>query len=347
MSMRISRTLACGLATLLLAGVACPAMANVFSMGPGLTNLETVPVGSLNNAPDTRYNGIAVGGIGYVYQIGRFDVTSAQYCQFLNAVAKADTYHLYSLNMSYGTFSCGIMRGGSANNYNYYVNSGSENRPVNFVNFWDACRFANWLENGQPSGGQGAATTEDGSYTLNGYTGEDGRTIQRNPDARWVLPSESEWYKAAYHKNDGATGNYWDYATQSYEVPVAEGAPGRSVPPGSANYLSPAGYLFPRGTNDVGAYSLCPGPYGTFDQTGNVAQWVDDLIYSAPLVAYRGARGGSFSEGDEALSAASRGGGLANTEEAFIGFRVALVPEPASMTLLAVWGLLSTRRRSV
>ena len=28
------------------------------------------------------------------------------------------------------------------------------NRPVNYVNFWDAARFANWLHNGQPVGPQ-------------------------------------------------------------------------------------------------------------------------------------------------------------------------------------------------
>ena len=41
-------------------------------------------------------------------------------------------------------------------------NSGSEyhfpiralrNRPVNFVSYFDAMRFTNWLENGQGSGG--------------------------------------------------------------------------------------------------------------------------------------------------------------------------------------------------
>ena len=27
------------------------------------------------------------------------------------------------------------------------------NKPVNYVSFWDAARFANWLTNGQGSGG--------------------------------------------------------------------------------------------------------------------------------------------------------------------------------------------------
>jgi formylglycine-generating enzyme len=43
--------------------------------------------------------------------------------------------------------------------------------------------------------------------------------ITRNADAKFWIPTENEWYKAAYHKNDGVTGNYWDYPTRSDSVP--------------------------------------------------------------------------------------------------------------------------------
>ena len=35
----------------------------------------------------------------------------------------------------------------------------NDNRPVNYVSFWDAARFSNWLHNGQGSG-----DTESGAY---------------------------------------------------------------------------------------------------------------------------------------------------------------------------------------
>ncbi len=38
--------------------------------------------------------------------------------------------------------------------------------PVNFVDFYDSLRFANWLHNGQPTGAQNNTTTEGGSYTI-------------------------------------------------------------------------------------------------------------------------------------------------------------------------------------
>jgi hypothetical protein len=42
------------------------------------------------------------------------------------------------------------------------------NRPVLHASFLDACRFCNWLHNGQGDG-----DIESGAYTPNGYTGTD------------------------------------------------------------------------------------------------------------------------------------------------------------------------------
>ena len=40
-------------------------------------------------------------------------------------------------------------------------------------------------------------------------------TITRNPGSNWVIPTDNEWYKAAYHKNDGVTDHYYLYPTSS------------------------------------------------------------------------------------------------------------------------------------
>ena len=41
--------------------------------------------------------------------------------------------------------------------------------------------------------------------------------IGRNTGATYVLPSENEWYKAAYY--NPTSGTYWTYPTQSNSVP--------------------------------------------------------------------------------------------------------------------------------
>ena len=79
--------------------------ADVFNMGgtrdpatgtwTGTASLEFVTVGDPGNAADTA-TGSRYGSVPYVYQMGKYDVTVGQYCQFLNAVAKTDTYGLYN-----------------------------------------------------------------------------------------------------------------------------------------------------------------------------------------------------------------------------------------------------------
>ena len=81
-----------------------------------------------------------------------------------------------------------------------------------WVSFFDCVRFANWMNNGQ-----GNASTESGAYTLLGGTAtpSNATTITRNAGANIFLPSENEWYKAAYYKGGGTNAGYWDFATQS------------------------------------------------------------------------------------------------------------------------------------
>ena len=201
----------------------------------------------------------------YTYQMGKYDVTSAQYAVFLNAVAKSDPYKLYSSNMgvtSYGNFRCGITQSGTSGSYTYAVIPGYENFPVNNVTWDDAARFCKWLQTG---------TTETGAYTLNGDT-----TIlmeSRNVGATYFIPSENEWYKAAFYKGGGTNAGYWFFPTQSDTAPSNVLS---STGTNNANYSTnpPVGYTDPtNGLTPVGAFAASPGAYGTYDQGGNVYQW--------------------------------------------------------------------------
>jgi sulfatase modifying factor 1 len=304
--------------------------------------IDLVTVGGPNNAADdTGY-----GSVGHTYNIGKHEVTAVQYAEFLSAVARTDTYNLYNEFMWTSDYGCKIQRTGSSGSYAYSVAADHELRPVNYVSFWDACRFANWLHNGQPKGEQGPGTTETGAYTLNGYEGSDGREISRNPDARFWIPSEDEWYKAAYHKNDGPSGNYWEYPTRSEAPPTSEVPPGTDMLNGSANY-NEGGYVDPvYYTTEVGAYTARPSnsPYGTFDQGGNVEEWNDTLISTGVSMgepwASRGLRGGDW-WGSSALrlAASTRGSVQPAYESMMTGFRVASVPEPSAIALLSMGAL--------
>ena len=173
--------------------------------------IDTVPVGNPGNAADST----GYGSVAYLYNIGKYEVTAGQYTAFLNAVAATDTYALY--NTEHVESACLRLRhsaNGSSGSYTYSVAPTYANRPVNYVSFWDACRFANWLNNGQ--GGPG--TTEYGTYTLT-TSGMANNTITRNTGATWAVTSEDEWYKAAYY--NGTTSGYWLYPTGSNSITTA------------------------------------------------------------------------------------------------------------------------------
>jgi sulfatase modifying factor 1 len=314
--------------------------------------IDTVPVGNAGNAPDTRYGTPGYGGVGYTYNIGKYEVTAGQYAEFLNAVADTDTYGLYNPTMWSGSYGCKIERSGSSGSYTYSVAGAWANRPVNYVSYWDSCRFANWLHNGQPTGPQGAGTTETGAYTLDGYNGQDGRWIQRNAGWNWAVTSEDEWHKAAYHKNNGVTGNYFDYPTSSNTTPsndLIDPDPGNnatfyvSISSSSDDYTIGSPYW----RTEVGAHENSDSPYGTFDQGGNVWEWNESIVFEGSDYAYRGLRGGSFDMESSSLRASYRIGYYPASEYNIFGFRVAEVPEPGTIALLAFGavGMFGRRRR--
>ncbi|EIP98127.1 PEP-CTERM putative exosortase interaction domain-containing protein [Opitutaceae bacterium TAV1] len=297
-------------------------------------SIDTVTVGNINNAPDSS----GYGAVSYEYQIGKYEVTNTQYAAFLNAVSSgANPLSLYNSNMSSNAYGGITYAGGS-----YTVKAGYENKPVNYVSFYDAMRFTNWLTTGN---------TETGVYNLLGGTATPSngtsvtRTLDQIPGTLWAIASEDEWYKAAYYKGGGTDAGYWLYPTQSDTLPTQS----------EANYYN-GGYANANGPlgngdriSDVGSYGLVTGAYGTFDQAGNMYEWNDTIISGNARVV----RGGSFGPGTDVASSARY-----NSDPALEyyngGFRVvalsslAPVPEPATYAALAglaMLGWAALRRR--
>jgi sulfatase modifying factor 1 len=304
--------------------------------------IDTVPVGNPGNAGELSGSGAGglgpdriCGAVAYNYSIGKYEVTAGQYTEFLNAKANvSDTYGLYSTGMSNTSYGSGITQTWASGSYTYSVASAFVNRPVNYVSYWDSCRFANWLGNGQ-----GTGSTETGAYTLGGYNGYDGRTIQRNANWKWAVTSEDEWYKAAYYKGGG--GGYWDYPTSNNT------APGQDMADASGNnanyYTAPNVYPIdsPYYTTVAGEFQNSDSPCGTFDQGGNVWEWNESIVYQDATYAYRGRRGGSFNHDIYNLLASNRNYYTPTVESFLLGFRVSeVVPEPSSLIALA-GGLIS------
>lgn len=274
-----------------------------------LITYPTVSVGDPGNSNDANQ----FGAVSYKFNMGKFNVTIAQYAAFLNAVAKADVYELYHPRMGEDMNVAGIQRSGKPGSYLYTVlNNGgdSSNRPIAYVTWFDAARFANWMANGQPEGLQEASTTEDGAYSLRGILS--GSAVGKNvcnPNTgqtiTFWIPTENEWYKAAYYTNNYESTSkpgYYLYATQSNTAPgnIVGSSPNQmnvivgvnfSVTQNATLYAT-QNYL-----TDVGAYTGSPSYYGTFDQNGGLYQWND--LDGKPF-PYRGVRGSFWFAGAQA-----------------------------------------------
>lgn len=178
-----------------------------------------------------------------------------------------------------------IERTGSSPNYVYAVRNNTGNFPIAFVTWWNCCRFCNWMSNGQPSGAQINTTTEDGAYTItDGRTGGstyiDTNVINPNTGSAptFRMPTENEWYKAAYYKGGSTNAGYWTYATQSEDqttATVGNSSIALNVGTKSASY------------------------YGTYDQSGNVweliqptsfTQWSEQHGNDNQITLHRGGR---------------------------------------------------------
>jgi formylglycine-generating enzyme required for sulfatase activity len=157
-----------------------------------------------------------------------------------------------------------------------------------------------------------------------------GTAPARNVGATIWIPTENEWFKAAYYDptHMSGAGGYWLYANQSDSMSVS-----------FANYQS--SFL-----TNVGAYGTnADSYYGINDMAGNVWEWND---LDAETGSSRGIRNGSWATiGETNLMSSTRQTGAPENENRTIGFRLASIPEPSTtlLTLVFTTGLLCRRKR--
>jgi formylglycine-generating enzyme required for sulfatase activity len=286
-------------------------------------NYDLVTVGNAGNAADTT----GYGAVPYEYKIGKYEVTNLQYAAFLNAAAPTDAFSLYHVGM--GTDDRGgITRSGTPGSFTYTVKLNMGNKPVNYVSWFDAARMANWLQNGQGTGG-----TETGAYTLVG--GQiSGPAPSQNAGAQFFVPTEDQWYKAAYF--NGNTMNYASFSTGFGLTPTAvtanasgDGSAGNSG--NFANYDHGASWNGQSGNVTTVGTNGGPSFYGAFDMTGNL--WELNDLTGGPG-ELRGRRGGVWHDTASFLLSSTRLFAPTTQEGDGNGFRLAApVPEPSALAL--------------
>jgi hypothetical protein len=306
------------------------AQADTFGTGPNTFAIDFVNIGNAGNANDAGAGGglysTPYGGVAYEYRMGTYEISQ-------DAITMATAGGL--LDVTAGAWA------------------GSQ--PAAFMTRTEAAMFVNWLNTstGHPAA-YNIAYGYYGWFVSLWSSGEawqfGGENLYRHKDAYYFLPSEDEWYKAAYHQNDGVTANYWDYPTGSNSVPDVidwAGDPsyqvvfsgGLSYNPGQPNAVTNAG--------------SSASAYGTYAQGGNVEEWMEGARDDDPLDpiwGYDQHRGGfwtNFVSGSNSTTVLNSGttSGATLGSGNVIGFRVASVPEPSSAVLVLGSGLVLLFRR--
>ena len=208
------------------------------------TFADFVTIGGTDVAADSA---TGYGAVNYSYQISQYEVTGAEF----GAAVAADP---------------------NVGNYS----SDSLNAPAEYVSWYEAVKYCNWLTSGN---------AYLGAYTHSGglFAGIDRAGAISTYGTVYVLPTEGEWYKAAYW-----TGNESDpwslYANGTDTAPIWGTANGW-------NYYNGEDYAYGGDTWAVGYGAQEQN--GTYDMMGNVLEWTESSFDASERVLRGGFNGSS------------------------------------------------------
>jgi len=286
-----------------------------FGSGANAFTMDFVTIGNPNNPADTTGNPNPAGSVAYTYNLGKYEVSREQ-------IDKANSAG--SLGFTF-----------------YDLSSFTGNKHAVGINWFNAAKYVNWLN--ISTGGTAAYKFVGGTFQLWAPTdaGYNANNMFRNSLAKYVIASSNEWYKGAYGKPDGSWSNFPN-GTDSAPTPVAGGTAANT-----AVYTDQSGIGHLSGPADITSAGGLSA-YGTMGQGGNVWEWMETAYDGGNNIAgeRRELRGGAWYYSlSLSLGASYR---LDNNPEVMnetVGFRVAMVPEPSSLSLLVLGGVVVALRR--
>jgi len=255
-----------------------PASAVTITHGTTSIDMDFVPVDNPGNAGDpTR------GAVDYTYHIGKYEVTEDQWGVVVDA------------------------QGG----YPLHAGNWTGDQPVAEIRWHDMAMFCNWLTSGNIM--NGAYTIDGGAnYTVTAID----RTVTTYGNTVYVIPTEDEWYKAAYYDpNKPGGAGYYDFPTGSDTQPDGLDSSGDT----EFEVVCDDGYNqgLPNDVDNAGSLS----PYGTMGQGGNVYE----LTETEHSAGYCVMRGSSWGAGADRTGYNWRFSHSYTNEQSHVGFRVASI----------------------
>jgi sulfatase modifying factor 1 len=288
-----------------LIGGASQSKADTFGTGANQFTLDFTTIGNPGNAAGTTGSG----SVGYTYRIGTYAISQ-------NQIDKATASGLANV-------TAGVWSG---------------DQPAANMTWYESAAFVNWLNTSKGFTPAYNLTWSGSTWSMALWTvtdpGYDANNLYRNSLAKYFLPSENEFYKAAWGKSDGS--GYYLYPTASNTAPFAVKS---GTDEGTAVYNLAASQ--PASVYQAGGISS----YGTMGQGGNVWQWQESAYdgVNNSVTESRGTRGGGgWAYPADFLQPWNRNDVSPNSDYGGLGFRVAsveTVPEPSTYALFGLGGI--------
>jgi formylglycine-generating enzyme required for sulfatase activity len=316
------------------------AMGRLAAAQPDPSGIEFVTIADAGNANwvgDGQNNNR--GGVAYEFKIGKFEVTTSQWVEFMNAAFDRpadDRLPFVRSPNQWGAVSATPQSPGGSR---WTVPAGREMIPTGGITWRTAALYCNWLHNGRSSersaffGGAYDITTFGGAPTFRDQ-------LTRSPGAQYWIPSLDEWMKAAHwdpNRNGDGEGGWWEYSNGS-DSPFVYGPPGALV--NGVLTTANAGwdiFDFP-GSNPfdipLGAFESITSPWGLFDVAGGTKEWTEDT-FQEPFEQYPRARrfegtGWEFPTSGFDDQVGFRGGSSDPSFRGYeVGLRIASIPVPS------------------
>jgi formylglycine-generating enzyme required for sulfatase activity len=341
---------------------------SAFAQVDPLSGIDFVTITSPGNAAwggngSAQDQAVGRGSVGYEYRIGKFEVTTSQWAEFMNAAFDRPQSEWISHLLPPGQWGAAGTTPNTPGGRRWFVPAGNEMRGVGGIDWRMAAIYCNWLHNNKSldrsaflSGAYDVSTfayVQSGPFTV--FT--DQRT--RSEGARYFIPTWDEWLKAAHYdpnkaNNDGTTGGWWLYSNGS-DSPFVPGPPGELV----NGQLATANFGFQNAGDlscwsvPLGSYAGVQSPWGLVDTAGMTQEWTEEALGFIDVgYEVRRLEGSSWGDNPAVFLADSvsfgAGSAFPTLNFASIGFRIASVV-PGSGTLISVAVgvmLVASRRRT-
>lgn len=264
-------------------------------------NIDFVNIGNAGNSADPT-TGSLYGAVGYNYKIGKYEITNAQWNAFTSAAGAP--------NGTGGGYSEGAVYTGAQN-------------PANCTSWYEAVQFCNYLTSGNKS--KGVYKFSGTNEHPGSFLGVDRAAAQATYGKIYCLPTEDEWYKAAFFKPNASGYSLYAFGTSTAPIAGVE-----------TNYNEAGGNM----PWNVGTGRIEQN--GTYDMMGNVWEWTETPYDSSQMTI----RGGSYGVGIW-MDSFLRSYIPTDYEIGHGGFRIVSVPEPTTMFLVSLGCLILRRNKKI